>query len=64
VLRYPDLEGGERVGTFEVYSASRGLGRISEGDRLALEVCRRDPAIINAREFRLSERRKCAEEAQ
>lgn len=64
VLRYTDADGRERVGTFEIYSASRGLGRISKGDRLALEVCRRDPTIIKSDEFGLSDGRKCAEKAQ
>ena len=61
VMRYPDPEGHELTGRFEVYAPSRGLARMKSGDVLALKVCRRDATIIKSGEFLLSEPRKCGE---
>ncbi len=61
VMRYPDSEGRERIGTFEVYSPSRGLAGIKQGNNLGLKVCRRDATVVKSEEFLLSEPKKCAE---
>lgn len=60
VLRFADASGREQVRTFEVFSPSRGLGRTRNGDRLSIEVCRHDAAIVKSDRFIMSERRKCA----
>lgn len=61
VLRYADASGKEQVGTFEVASPSRGLGRIKSEDRLTIQVCRHDPTILKSDRFVLSGQEKCVQ---
>ncbi len=59
-LRYADASGQEQVGTFEVFSPSRSLGRTRNNDRLSIQVCRYDGSIVKSDRFVMAERRKCA----
>lgn len=64
MLRYKDAKGREHTRSFEVYSPSRSLGRIVDGDSIPIEVCTDDPLVVRSSQFVPSEQKECVGEGR